>query len=176
MMFASNKKFRFNILVLLVSIVAFLILEANSAPVAKKRSFLSSTSKSSLDKKNNHYDLHSKTYDDLIDEIRLQLLANMLNNNNNNNNYKDDDDEFDLNDNSVEDLIESGEDDGRLEKRSRNFRHGETRSRVKLLHQQNLKHHNKLDAGDNSSQLRKAWEKNLYEKDRMYQNLLGGGR
>lgn len=168
-MFAYNKNFKFDILVLLVLIGAYLTFEANSAPIVKKRALFSSTN--NLEKKN-YNNLHSKTYEDLINEIRLQLLANMLNSKNQNDNLNESDLD-DNNDDSV-DSLEASDEEGSLQKRSRNFRHGETRSRVKLLHQQNLNHHNRFDGSDNSSQLRKAWEKNLYEKDRMYQNLLGG--
>lgn len=64
------------------------------------------------------------------------------------------------------------------EKRFPKWRSGETRSKVKLLHQT---HSSPVDyqssqnnhQNDYSPLLRKIWENNMLEKNRMYQNLLG---
>lgn len=55
-----------------------------------------------------------------------------------------------------------------LEKRFPKWRSGDTRSRVKQLHQN--RDNNQIDY---SPMLRKIWENNMLEKNRLYQNLLG---
>lgn len=60
------------------------------------------------------------------------------------------------------------------EKRFPKWRSGETRSRVKMLHQNEYQNANlNQQNGDYSPMLRKIWENNMLEKNRMYQNLLG---
>lgn len=54
------------------------------------------------------------------------------------------------------------------EKRFPKWRSGDTRSRVKQLYQNNDNH-----LSDYSPMLRKIWENNMLEKNRLYQNLLG---
>lgn len=71
-------------------------------------------------------------------------------------------------------------------KRFPKWRSGDTRSRVRLLHQNDARHHHAVaapssssgsssgsSAVDYSSLLRNRWENNMLEKNRMYQNLLG---
>lgn len=54
------------------------------------------------------------------------------------------------------------------EKRFPKWRSGDTRSRVKQLH-----HNQDNYLNDYSPMLRKIWENNMLEKNRLYQNLLG---
>lgn len=76
-------------------------------------------------------------------------------------------------------------------KRFPKWRSGDTRSRVRLLHQNDGRHqainaaaassssssssshHNSPVSSDYSALLRNRWENNMLEKNRMYQNLLG---
>lgn len=64
-----------------------------------------------------------------------------------------------------------------LEKRFPKWRSGETRSRVKLLHQNHNNDYFNLNNYDHHHQpnndLRKQWEQNMLEKNKMYQKLLG---
>lgn len=64
----------------------------------------------------------------------------------------------------------SDEDSGLIEKRAPKWRTGESRNRFRLLHNEHTvnSNHNNNNQADT-----KAWEKNLAEKNRMYQNLLG---
>lgn len=57
------------------------------------------------------------------------------------------------------------------EKRFPKWRSGETRSKVKLLHQNN--EHQNHQGNDYSPVLRKIWENNMQEKNKLYQSLLG---
>ncbi|RNA35726.1 hypothetical protein BpHYR1_031127 [Brachionus plicatilis] len=58
------------------------------------------------------------------------------------------------------------ESDATKEKRFSKWRSGDIRSRVKQLHQQNY-------LNDYNPMLRKIWENNMMEKNRLYQNLIG---
>lgn len=71
---------------------------------------------------------------------------------------------------------------GAMVKRFPKWRSGDTRSRVRLLHQQ---HNSQSDHGDGRARqhnsndeysplLRNKWENNMLERNRMYQNLLLG--
>ena len=65
--------------------------------------------------------------------------------------------------------------DGRLEKRFSKWQKGETRSRVRLLNQ----NHDASEFGsangnsNHNPPLRKIWENNMREKNKMYESLLG---
>lgn len=73
------------------------------------------------------------------------------------------------NNDSVSDSEEDPELVKRLQKRYPKWRTGETRSKVKLLY-----NHDHVPAHSAAgSEHRKVWEKNLAEKNKMYQNLLG---
>lgn len=101
------------------------------------------------------------------------------------NENNDDDD-----DNNTVGQTDSGDSNRRLfiAKRFPKWRSGDTRSRVRLLHQNDARHHHAVaapssgsasgsssgsSAVDYSSLLRNRWENNMLEKNRMYQNLLG---
>ena len=67
------------------------------------------------------------------------------------------------------------DDERTVEKRHPKWRSGETRSRVKLLHHYNndYSNNNAKPNPEYSPLLRKIWEKNMLEKNRMYQNIYG---
>lgn len=109
----------------------------------------------------------SNKYDDLINEIRLRLLAGLVDQEEAKlakHPFRESLESDESSSESSEESLESG-----VEKRSRS-RYGETRSKVKLLH--NLNHDvGKQNVGEHS---RKIWEKNLQEKNKMYENLIAG--
>ena len=66
------------------------------------------------------------------------------------------------------------DDENKIEKRHPKWRSGETRSRVKLLnHFNDYNNNHQKQNPEYSPLLRKIWEKNMLEKNRMYQNLYG---
>lgn len=112
------------------------------------------------------------------DEMENAGLLTQNDNNNNNNNLADEDEDGD--DASDEDYYKFLN-KKQVAKRFPKWRSGDTRTKVKMLHHDNGQyyHHNnaanvnhKQDS-EYSSSLRKIWENNMLERNRMYQNLLG---
>ena len=71
----------------------------------------------------------------------------------------------------LDNQIEESEEYAPKEKRFPKWRSGETRSKVKLLHQNN--EYQNHQSNDYSPVLRKIWENNMLEKNKLYQSLLG---
>ncbi|CAF0709360.1 unnamed protein product [Brachionus calyciflorus] len=131
--------------------VGFMVVVTNGLPVEQKKEKLKKTETEDLSTEN-------EINVELLKAIRKGIMAEAILRERLSNDLglDDDNDEF-------------VDEERPKEKRFPKWRSGETRSKVKLLHQNNQAAEN----NDYSPVLRKIWENNMLEKNKLYQNLLG---
>ena len=140
-----------------LALVTFLALAATAYGVSLKQQTEAENSLQNTDSSSSEET--QEEYESLVNAVQRGLLAQML----------------------LQQRLRSkqnmqlGEEGSRLEKRFPKWRSGETRSRVRLLHQNHDFGEFGSSNGDSgfNPPLRKIWEKNMREKNKMYESLLG---